>query len=57
MIFLARVVSGGESGAVVIRLPRQGLGMTSFDGGDLKDEVEEFSWDKILEMHWKLVSK
>lgn len=57
MIFLARVVSGGESGVVVIRLPRQGLGMTSFDGGDLKDEVEEFSWDKILEMHWKLVSK
>jgi hypothetical protein len=57
MLFLARVVSGGESGAVVIRLPRPGLGMTSFAGGDLKDEEEEFSWDKILEMHWKLVSK
>ena len=56
MLFLARVVSGGESGAVVVRLPRPGLGMASFAGGDLKDEEEEYSWDKILEMHWRLVS-
>jgi hypothetical protein len=56
MLFLARVVSGGEGGAVVVRLHRPGLGMASFAGGDLKDEEEEFPWEKILEMHWRLVS-
>jgi hypothetical protein len=57
MVFLARVVSGGEGGAVVVRLRRPGSGIASFAGGDSKDEEEEeFTWDKILEMHWRLVS-
>jgi hypothetical protein len=56
MLFLARVVSGGESGAVVVRLRHPGLGMASFVGEDLKDEEEDFPWDKILEMRWRLVS-
>jgi hypothetical protein len=56
MLFLARVVSGGENGALVVRLRRPGLGIASLVSGDLKDEEEEFSWDKILEMHWRLVS-
>lgn len=59
MLFLARVVLGGEGGAVVVRLRRPGLGIASFAGGDTKDEEEEedFAWDKILETHWRLVSK
>lgn len=59
MLVLARVVLGGEGGAVVIRLCRPGLGIASFAGGDTKDEEEEedFAWDKILETHWRLVSK
>ena len=59
MLFFARVVSNGESGVVVVRLRRPGLAMASF-GGDVKDEEEpeeEFSWDEILEMRWRLVSK
>jgi hypothetical protein len=58
MLFLARVVSGGENGATVVRLRRPGLGMVSFAGSDLKDEEEEeeFSWDRIQEMQWRLVS-
>lgn len=59
MVFLARVVSGSEGGAVVVRLRRPGSGIASFAGGDSKDEEEEeeeFSWDKILEMHWRLVT-
>lgn len=58
MLFLARVVSGGESGAVVVKLRRPGSGMVSFAGGDLKDEEEEeeFTWDQILDMHWRIVS-
>jgi hypothetical protein len=58
MVFLARVVSGGEGGAVVVRLHRPGSGIASFAGGDSKDEEEEeeFTWDKILETHWRLVS-
>jgi len=58
MVFLARVVSSGEGGAVVVRLRRPGSGITSFAGGDSKDEEEEeeFPWDKILETHWRLVS-
>jgi hypothetical protein len=56
MLFFARVVSAGENGAVVVRLHRPGLGMASFAGGDLKDEEEEFPWDRILEMRWRLVS-
>lgn len=58
MVFLARVVSGGEGGAVVVRLRRPGSGIASFAGGDSKDEEEEeeFTWDKISEMHWRLVS-
>ena len=57
MLFLARVVSAGEDGATVVRLRRPGLGMVSFSGNDLKDEEEEeeFSWDKILEMQWRLL--
>lgn len=50
------MVSGGENGALVVRLRRPGLGIASLVSGDLKDEEEEFSWDKILEMHWRLVS-
>ncbi len=58
MLFLARVVSGGQGGAVVVRLHRPGPCIASFAGGDLKDdeEEEEFPWDKILEMRWRLVS-
>jgi hypothetical protein len=58
MVFLARVVSGGEGGAVIARLCRPGSGIASFAGGDSKEEEEEeeFTWDKILEMHWRLVS-
>ncbi len=58
MLFFARVVTCGERGAVVVGLRRPGSGMASFAGGDLKDEEEEeeYSWDKILEMHWRLVS-
>jgi hypothetical protein len=56
MLFFARVVSGGENGAVVVRLHRPGLGMAPFGGGDLKDEEELFPWDKIIEMHCRLVS-
>lgn len=58
MLFLARVVSGGENGATVVRLRHPGLGMVSFAGADLKDEEEEeeFSWVKILEMQWRVVS-
>jgi len=58
MLFLARVVSSGESGAVVVKLRRPGLGMVSFAGGDLEDENEdeEFSRAQILEMNWRLVS-
>ena len=59
MLFLARVVSAGEDGATIVRLRRPGLGMVSFAGSDLKDEEEEeeeeFSWDKILEMQWRLL--
>lgn len=52
------MVTCGERGAVVVGLRRPGSGMASFAGGDLKDEEEEeeYSWDKILEMHWRLVS-
>jgi hypothetical protein len=59
MLFLARVVTGGEDSAVVVRLHRPGLGVVSFSGGDMKveEEEEEFSWDKIMEMEWRLVSK
>jgi len=58
MVFLARVVSGDEGGVVVVRIRPPGLGVVSFASGDLKDEEEEekFPWDKILEMHWRLVS-
>ena len=58
MLFFARVVSGSENGAAVVRLCRPGLGMVSFAGDDLKDEEreEDFSWNKILEMQWRLVS-
>jgi hypothetical protein len=58
MVFLARVVSCGEGGAVVVKLRRPGSGIASFSGGDSKDEEEEeeFPWDKILEAHWRLVS-
>lgn len=58
MLFLARVVSGGENGAMFVRLRRPGLGMVSIARGDLKDEEEEeeFSWEKILEMQWRIVS-
>ncbi|KAH9995174.1 hypothetical protein BJV74DRAFT_830243 [Russula compacta] len=58
MLFLARVVSDGESGAVVVKLRRPGSGMVSFACGDLKDEEEEevFTWDQILDMHWRIVS-
>ncbi|KAH9956796.1 hypothetical protein BC827DRAFT_1378443 [Russula dissimulans] len=58
MLFVARVVASGESGAVVVRLRRPGLGIVSFAGGDLEDEEEEeeFSWAQILEMNWRLVS-
>lgn len=58
MLFLARVVSGGEDGATVVRHRRPELGVVSFAGGDLKDEEEEeeFSWVKILEMQWRIVS-
>lgn len=57
MLFFARVVSAGEDGATVLRLRRPGLGVVSFSGSDLKDEEEEevFSWDKILEMQWRLL--
>jgi hypothetical protein len=59
MISLARVVSGGEGGVVVVRLRHPGSGIASFAGGDSKEEEEEeeFLWDKILETHWRLVSK
>jgi len=58
MLFIARVVASGESGVVVVRLRRPGLGIVSFAGGDLEDEEEEeeFSWAQILEMNWRLVS-
>ena len=58
ILFLARVVSGGENSQTVVRIHRPGLGMVSFAGGDLKDEEEEeeFSWEKILEMQWRIVS-
>ncbi|KAI0250504.1 hypothetical protein BJV78DRAFT_1283123 [Lactifluus subvellereus] len=58
MLFLARVVAGGENSAVVVRLRRPGLGIVSFSGGDMKaeEEEEEFLWDKIVEMEWRLVS-
>jgi hypothetical protein len=58
MLFLARVVSGGEDGATVVRHRHPGSGMVSFAGADLKDEEEEeaFSWIKILEMQWRVVS-
>ena len=58
MIFLARVVTGGEDSAVVVRLCRPGLGIVSFSGGDMKteEEEEEFLWDKMVEMGWRLVS-
>jgi len=57
MLFLARVVSAGEDGAIIVRLRRPGSGVVSFAGSDLKDEEEEegFSWDKILEMEWRLL--
>jgi hypothetical protein len=58
MLFLARVVAGGANSAVVVRLRRPGLGIVSFSGGDMKaeEEEEEFPWDKIVEMEWRLVS-
>lgn len=58
MLFLARVVSGGEGGAVVVQLHHPGSGIASFAGGDSKgeEEDEEFPWDKILETRWRLVS-
>jgi hypothetical protein len=58
MLFLARVVTGGEDCAVVVRLRRPGLGTVSFSGGDMKteEEEEEFLWDKIVEMEWRRVS-
>jgi hypothetical protein len=62
MLYLARVVTGREDSAVVVRLRRPGLGIVSFSGGDMKgeeeeeEEEEEFPWDKIVEMEWRLVS-
>jgi hypothetical protein len=59
MLFLARVVTCGEDSAVVVRrLHRPGLGVVSFSGNDMKveEEEEEFSWEKIMEMEWRLVS-
>jgi hypothetical protein len=57
MLFLARVVTGGEDSAVVVRLRRPGLGIVSFSGGDMtEEEEEEFLWDKMVEMGWRRVS-
>ena len=58
MLFLARVVSSDEHGAIVVGLRRPGLGIVSFAGGDVDAEEEEetFSWENIVEMQWRLVS-
>jgi len=55
MLFPARVVTCGEGGVVVVRLRSPGSGIASFAGGELEEEEEEFSWDKILQTHWRLL--
>ena len=57
MLFLARVVSSDEHGAVVVRLRRPGSGIVSFCGGDMdvEEEEESFSRENTIEMQWRTV--